>query len=408
MSALRELSERMLAGDELPVGLPIAPPPAERLPGDVLVSPSFANVAAVETDAGLLMVDTGGLFTAQAAHDELRRLSEAPVHTAIYTHGHVDHVMGAALLGEGAVVVAHERVPARFERYARTGGWNAIINGRQFGARDLRWPTEFRLPDRTFHDRLDLDVGGVRAELHHARGETDDHLYVWLPDRGVLFCGDFFTWSLPNAGNPQKAQRYPVDWAAALRAMSALRAELAVPGHGPPLFGPAVVARVLGETADALESLIEQVVERMNAGADLDEVLHVVHLPEALAARAYLRSAYDDESFVVRAIWRTFGGWWDGDPASLKPAPAADLAREIAALAGGASELAARARALLGAGDLALATHLARLAEQAGDPSAAAEVYAARAAAEPSLMARGVFGAATAAVAAPGGSPSRR
>jgi glyoxylase-like metal-dependent hydrolase (beta-lactamase superfamily II) len=395
MSALRELSERMLAGDELPAGLPVAPPPAERLPGDVLLSPSFANVAAVETGDGLLMVDTGGLFLAPAAHDELWRLTDAPVHTAIYTHGHLDHVTGGPLLGEDVVVVAHERVMARFERYARTRGWNTIINRRQFGVAQLEWPDEFRAPDRTFHDRLELDVGGVRAELRHFRGETDDHLFVWLADRGALLCGDFFTWSLPNCGNPWKPQRFPVDWAAALRAMVALGPELVVPGHGPPLFGADTAARVLGETADALESLIEQVVERMNAGAGLDEVLHGVRLPEPLRSRPYLRSAYDDESFVVRAIWRTFGGWWDGDPATLKPAPAPDVAREVAALAGGAGALAARARELHGAGDVVLATHLARLAELAGDGSAAAEVYAARAESEPSLMGRAVFRTAT-------------
>jgi alkyl sulfatase BDS1-like metallo-beta-lactamase superfamily hydrolase len=390
VSALRDLSERMLAGEDLPPGLPVAPPPAERLPGDVLLSPSFANVSAVETGDGLLMIDTGGLFTAASAHEELRRLTDAPVHTAVYTHGHVDHVMGGDLLGDGATVVAHERVNARFARYTRTRGWNAIINGRQSGTRELSWPAEFRAPDRTFHDELDLEVGGVPVQLRHARGETDDHVYAWLPDRGVLFCGDFLTWSLPNAGNPQKAQRYPVEWAAALRAMAALGPELVVPGHGPPLFGADVAARVLGDTAEALEVLVEQVVERMNAGADLDEVLHAVHLPETLRARPYLRSAYDDESFVVRAIWRTFGGWWDGDPASLKPAPAEALARELAALAGGPQRLAERARELADAGDLRLATHLARLAEQAGgEPSP--EVYAARVEAEPSLMAKGIF-----------------
>jgi alkyl sulfatase BDS1-like metallo-beta-lactamase superfamily hydrolase len=393
MSALRELSERMLAGHDLPPGLPVAPGPGERLPGDVLLAPSFANVGAVPTDEGLVLIDAGGMLLAPRAHEDLRRLSEDPVHTVVYTHGHVDHVMGAELLGDDVRVVAHERVRARFERYRRTRGWNAAINKRQFGLEELEWPADFRDPDVVFHDALDLEVGGVRFALRHARGETDDHLYAWVPDRGVLFCADYFTWSLPNAGNPQKAQRYPVEWAAALRAMAALGAELAVPGHGPPLFGADVVRRVLDETAAALESLIEQVLARMNAGAGLDEVLHAVRLPDALRERPYLRSAYDDEEFVVRAIWRTFGGWWDGDPASLKPAPDAALAAELAALAGGVPRLAERAHELAQAGDRRLATHLARLAELAGATDVA-DVYERRAEAEPSLMARGIFAAA--------------
>jgi len=393
VSALRELSERMLAGQDLPPGLPVAPGPGERLPGDVLLAPSFANVAAVPTDAGLVLIDAGGMLLAPRAHEDLRQLTGDPVHTVVYTHGHVDHVMGATLLGDDVRVVGHERVSARFERYRRTRGWNAAINKRQFGLEELEWPADFREPDVVFHDTLDLEVGGVRVELRHARGETDDHLYAWVPERGVLFCADYFTWSLPNAGNPQKAQRYPVEWAAALRAMAALGAELAVPGHGPPLFGADVVRRVLDETAEALESLIDQVLERMNAGAALDEVLQAVRLPAALRERPYLRSAYDDEEFVVRAIWRTFGGWWDGDPASLKPAGEQALAAELAALAGGAARLGERARELATDGDLRLATHLARLAELAGETDVG-EVYAQRAESEPSLMARGIYGAA--------------
>src|SRR3954463_11996015 len=100
MSALRELSERMLAGHDLPPGLPVAPGPGERLPGDVLLAPSFANVGAVETSDGLVLIDTGGMLVAPRAHEDLRRLTADPVHTAIYTHGHVDHVMGALLLAD--------------------------------------------------------------------------------------------------------------------------------------------------------------------------------------------------------------------------------------------------------------------------------------------------------------------
>src|SRR3954451_23225403 len=131
MSALRDLSERMLGGQGLPAGLPVAPRPGERLLGDVLLAPSFANVAAVPTDDGLVLIDAGGMLLARRAHEDLRQLTGDPVHTVVYTHGHVDHVMGAALLWEDVRVVGHERVSARFERYRRTRGWNAAINKRQ-------------------------------------------------------------------------------------------------------------------------------------------------------------------------------------------------------------------------------------------------------------------------------------
>ncbi len=148
-----------------------------------------------------------------------------PLHTAVYSHGHIDHVFGVHRWEADAEangwpapeVVAHEAVAARFDRYVRTAGYNAVVNRRQFGLDDLEWPTRYRYPDRTFRDRLDLDVGGVRAELHHARGETDDHAWTWFPDQRVLCTGDLFIWASPNAGNPQKVQRYPLEWAEALR-----------------------------------------------------------------------------------------------------------------------------------------------------------------------------------------------
>ena len=39
--------------------------------------------------------------------------------------------------------------------------------------------------------------------------------------------------------------------------------------------------------------------------------------PDALLARPFLRPVYDDPAFVVRNVWRRYGGWWDGNPARL-------------------------------------------------------------------------------------------
>src|SRR5258708_5914842 len=107
------------------------------------------------------------------------------------------------------LVIAHEALPARFDRYIMTAGYNEVINQRQFGVPGLRWPVEYRYPDRTYRDRLRIDVGGTGFELLHEKGETDDHTVTWVPDPRALCCGDLFIWASPNAGNPQKVQRYP-------------------------------------------------------------------------------------------------------------------------------------------------------------------------------------------------------
>jgi alkyl sulfatase BDS1-like metallo-beta-lactamase superfamily hydrolase len=277
-----------------------------------------------------------------------------------------------------------------------TAGYNEVINQRQFQLPDLRWPRDYRYPDRTYRDALTLDVGGLAVQLTHCRGETDDHTYTWVPDRKVLCCGDLFIWASPNAGNPQKVQRYPREWAAGLRAMAGLGAELLLPGHGVPIAGADRIRQALTETAELLEHLHDETLAMMNDGARLDDIVHTVQAPQHLLDRPYLRPVYDEPEFVVRNIWRLYGGWWDGDPSHLKPAPARALAAELATLAGGARALADRAVALADADDLRLASHLVELASQAAPDdevvaSARSDVYGRRAQAEASTMSKGVF-----------------
>jgi len=368
----------------------------------------MSNVVLIDAGSLLAMVDTGTQFTAEHVHAAVRRVSDAPLRAAVFSHGHIDHVFGvgpfdAEVARDGRPrpeVVGHEAMPARFERYRMTAGYNGIINRRQFGIDGLQWPTDYRIPDTTYRDGMTVDVGDIALELHHDRGETDDHTWTWIPDRGVLCTGDLFIWATPNCGNPQKVQRYPLEWAAALRKMAALPAELLLPGHGVPVAGADRVNQGLTDTAEYLESLVEQTLALMNDGRRLNDILHEVVPPAGLADRPYLQPVYDEPEFIVRNIWRLYGGWYDGNPAHLQPAREVDLASEVAGLAGGAAVLARRAAELSAAGDHRLAADLAehaRLAapEDAEVLAAHAEVFAAFRDAATSTMAKGIYGAAS-------------
>ncbi len=388
--------------------------------GDGLaVVESFSHVVAFRTEEGLVLFDSSSVFTGKAVTASLRGWADEPVHSLVYTHGHVDHVGGSgALVADGRErghadpeVIGHENIGARFERYRETNGWNLAINARQFGpgfggggrggGGDRSGARPSFLPDttlectQTYRDSLDVSIGGLEVELHHDRGETDDHTWAWIPSHQAVAVGDFVAWVFPNAGNPQKVQRYPAEWAAALRRMLTLEPELLLPAHGLPVAGRDRVATVLGDLATALERLVDDVVSAMNQGASLDEIVHSVRVDEDLLRRPWLRPIYDEPEFVVRNVWRLYGGWWDGDPAQLKPPPAEALAAEVADLAGGADRLAARAQELSEGGDHRMACQLIELAARAGDDpglwSLRAELYRARAATESSLMAQGVY-----------------
>ena len=405
MGKIRERFEQYWHGEINPEEQPPFQPMmvSEEVQDQVLFVSSLANVTAINTGEGLVLFDVGSFLFSSQIYVSLRQWSKSPVHSVLYTHGHVDHVFGVERFDKEAqenhqkkpTVVAHSLLPARFDRYKKTAGYNACINSRQFKT-NVEWPTNYRYPDITFHDRMTLDVGGERIEIFHAKGETDDAAWAWVPSRKLLCTGDLIIWACPNAGNPQKVQRFPLDWARALRTMSALDAELLCPGHGVPIFGKERVKKVLLESAQILEYLHDETLLRMNQGMKLNDILHEVKAPAHLLSRPYLRPLYDEPEFIVRNVWRLYGGWWSGDPSELQPPPSAHLAAELASLAGGAKRLIERAQTLASRGDLALACHLAEMAWLAapgdlGIQKERATIYKLRGEQATSLMAKGVY-----------------
>jgi len=375
---------------------------------------AFSHIWSVDTGDGLVLVDASGSLSGTRCIDAIREWRQDRVHSIVYTHGHADHVGGSpAIFGdaensghESPDVIAHEAVHDRFHRYRETAGWNLAVNSRQFGGTKTdpnfmgvgegRYiGDDVAVPNITHQSGMDLTVGDAHFELHHANGETDDHTWLWDPARKAVYVGDLFMWNFPNAGNPQKVQRFAGDWATALRAMIAKGPELLLPAHGLPVAGAERVATVLDMAAGALEYLVRETVALMNEGATLDTIIHSVKLPDTYDL-PYLVPAYDEPEFVVRNIYRLYGGWWDGDPATLHPAPKAALGAEVSALAGGATALAHRALELVEAGDLAVAAHLVQMAFDAEPTNREVheirkEVFTARRAVATSLMAKGIY-----------------
>ncbi|ADQ69072.1 alkyl sulfatase-like hydrolase [Halogeometricum borinquense DSM 11551] len=372
---------------------------------------SFANVTAFDTAKGLVLVDTGLSKLSQQLATALREHTDSPVHTAIYTHGHTDHAFGLdEFLIEGQEppnVIAHEAMAGRFDRYARTEEYNKIINGRQLSADPAAaeyhslweddmfcWPNY--PPTTWYSDDITITVGDTTFEIHHARGETDDHTWLYCPDRDVLCSGDLVTAAAPNAGNPQKVQRYPWDWADALREMAALNAGTLLPGHGEPIVNdPEKTEHRLLRYAEYLDTIVDQTIERLNDGAPPHvDIVREIDLPDP--EESWLQSEYDCGEFIARNVIRYYGGWWTGRPSELKPAGRGAVAEEIADLAGDAETLAERAEALIDEGDERLACHLADYALEA-DPeneavqTAVANVYEARAEATEDMMSANIF-----------------
>ena len=174
-----------------------------------------------------------------------------------------------------------------------------------------------------------------------------------------------------------------------------------MPAHGLPIAGRDRIRTCLETVASTLETLVADVVDAMNAGAVLDDIVHSVSVPAATLELPYLRPLYDEPEFVIRNIWRLFGGWWDGNPARLKPPSDAASAPRSPRSPAGSTALIDRAIELSGAGDHRMACQLIEYAVEAEPESRAVHearsaIYAARRATETSLMSKGIFKSAQA------------
>lgn len=359
----------------------------ELAPRSWLIRLPIVNAVLFETDAGLVLVDTGMGPAGPAILDAIRQVSDAPIHTIIYTHGHVDHAYGTWALVEAGPngglpeIVAHEGLPKRFERYMRLRG---SISRYMSQPEDQlpATPDDVVYPTRTFADRLELEIGGETFVLQHREGETDDQLYVWVPGRRALASADYYQGFLPNAGNGKRVQRNVEEWALALREMAALAPAVLLPAHGEGMTDAAQIAGALEIHAEALQYIVDRTIEGLNLGLRKDQVVAQLEWPERYANHPLLNIQYVTPQDIAKMVIKRHTGWWDDVPSHWSPAPREREAAEIVDLAGGLEVVVARARELTRS-DVRLASHLIDWAWSAapGDPlvqQGVIDVYLAR------------------------------
>jgi len=305
----------------------------------------IAGCAWVETSEGIVLIDT--IARVDVAKEVFKKI-KGTIKYIIYTHGHGDHVGGAAAyLQDNPEIIASKYLPDRLDKYKMLAPHRAHDRAVQFNIPETYRPPEFVYPTKTFLGDMTINLGDKTFELHNVRAETDDAVWVHVPELKAAFIGDLIIAGLPNVGNPWKPTRFALDWAKALEEVRALKPEhLFCNGAGYYYTGEKAL-KILDLNIAAIRNLHDQVVDHINKGTHITEMIHEIKLPDALRNESYLKPLYSRTEFFVFNVYRWYHGYFDDNIAHLLPRPEKEVMGEIYKLIGSPEKIMKRAKELL-------------------------------------------------------------
>ncbi|MFW9948894.1 MAG: alkyl sulfatase dimerization domain-containing protein [Candidatus Thorarchaeota archaeon] len=307
----------------------------------------FGNVGIVETSEGLIIFDLATRQFGKRIFNALRAITDKPIKFIIYSHGHFDHCYGFSPFikeieekeWQMPQIIAHENLLNRFEKYRILDNYHNWINSQQFasiGGKKGRATSAQKTLNPTIlmkgNEDFSFDFGGYQFQLYHNMGETDDAIWMYFPEKEVIFAGDLMISSFPNVGNPYKVQRYPKHWAIAMEKMIEKDAKFLVPGHGGLIKGRNEIKDILSITAEVMHFVHDEVVKRLNEGKWFEEIYHEMLeiYPIRFKNHWILKPVYGCYEFAIHATYRLYHGWYDtGNPTDLFPAKTRDIAKEF-------------------------------------------------------------------------------
>lgn len=324
----------------------------------VAIGYSLANSILIEGHGGNIIIDTtGSVEKGNEIRELFSKINSNPITAIIYTHNHGDHTFGAKAFysHDNPEIYSHESTekyvnriigvlrPAISKRSNRMFGStfplerienNGIGHFLEIGRKGNT--TGYLPPTKTFKESLEVKIAGIDIKLFHAPGETNDQIFVWIPEKKALFPGDNFYKAFPNLytirGTPY---RDLVSWVKSIDKMRYLHPEYLIPSHTKPLIGKDLIHTELTNYRDAIQFVHDQTIRMINKGMTPNEISSLLTLPPHLISSPFLKEFYGSPSWSARNVFSGYLGWFDGNPTSLNPLSPETESKKMIELAGG-------------------------------------------------------------------------
>lgn len=338
------------------------------------------NPVLIEGVDGLIVVDPGeSIPAAQKVKDAFNAnldniFDKKPVKAIIYTHHHDCHINGASVFAnEQTEIIGHENLlsslfsewfgpvfSSRAEGALKMGGMMFMDSPVQDGegwyvgygicGPQTLGPSGFLAPTKTIKEETNLTIAGVDVDLIPVAGETQDVLFVWLPQKEVLIQIAVVYEAFPAISTMRGSRlRDPLDYVNSLKIARGLNPEYLVAIHGsnPVTSGKENVSQYLTNFSDAIQFVNDQTLYYMNKGYTAGEMIDLIVLPPHLASSPYLQEIYGSKEWNIVHIFRYYRGYYTGEVRDLFPQTTLSEAEMSAFLAEGDGDLASKAQAAL-------------------------------------------------------------
>jgi alkyl sulfatase BDS1-like metallo-beta-lactamase superfamily hydrolase len=356
--------------DEVAKGFHQLPIEARQLADGIFQATGVANTQMIVTTEGNVVFDTGLNTESVKQRKLLRRISDAQVAYVVLSHSHADHVGGTRfwLESKSQLITSStfaekqhyltELQPFYWQRERELKPWLPAkppkMKALAYGGLE---------PDILLNNDFAFELGDTRFEVLITPGAEDtDSISLWMPDRKILFSGDFFgeLWPQFPAVFTMRGEIMPSPMAyiASLNKLIALEPEMIIPSHHDPIEGKERILTGMVKMRDALQFVHDAVLAGMNNGKTIGELMQSIRLPKELA----LTEERGKVAWAVKSIWHYYAGWFGFQSAAeLYPVPKNEVYQDLAQMAG-IGELVAKANNYIDTDKPVQALHLMDIA----------------------------------------------